>query len=147
MPNNSTEQCPASRYPSPPLLPTSIHANPNLYTGNWRGHLVPGHDPKDKILGILGMGGIGNVPPTSLNKTQFSFSHIAGSSKTRKSLQHWDNLQQPPRSPPLHRHLSLRPIRLLLRTNLHLHLQSELSPPSTYPLPQSVSSASLTSRE
>lgn len=28
-------------------------------TGNWRGEFKLGHDPKDKVLGILGMGGIG----------------------------------------------------------------------------------------
>ncbi|PMD14456.1 hypothetical protein NA56DRAFT_636281 [Hyaloscypha hepaticicola] len=33
--------------------------NNALRAGKWRGHIVPGHDPKDKILGILGMGGIG----------------------------------------------------------------------------------------
>jgi len=32
-----------------------------LRDGNWRGHPPPplGHDPQDKVLGILGMGGIG----------------------------------------------------------------------------------------
>jgi glyoxylate reductase len=29
--------------------------------GNWRGNFSLGHDPKDKTLGILGMGGIGQA--------------------------------------------------------------------------------------
>lgn len=32
-----------------------------LRAGNWRGNAVLGHDPKGKVLGILGMGGIGRV--------------------------------------------------------------------------------------
>jgi glyoxylate reductase len=33
----------------------------SLREGNWRGHPLPplGHDPQEKTLGILGMGGIG----------------------------------------------------------------------------------------
>ena len=29
--------------------------------GKWRGKTPLAHDPKDKVLGILGMGGIGRV--------------------------------------------------------------------------------------
>ncbi|KAF2439201.1 hypothetical protein P171DRAFT_436530 [Karstenula rhodostoma CBS 690.94] len=29
--------------------------------GNWRGNFALGHDPKNKVLGILGMGGIGSA--------------------------------------------------------------------------------------
>lgn len=29
--------------------------------GNWRGNFQLGHDPKNKVLGILGMGGIGSA--------------------------------------------------------------------------------------
>lgn len=29
--------------------------------GQWRGKTPIGHDPKDKVMGILGMGGIGRV--------------------------------------------------------------------------------------
>ena len=32
-----------------------------LREGKWRGNAVLGNDPKDKVLGILGMGGIGRV--------------------------------------------------------------------------------------
>lgn len=31
--------------------------------GKWRGKTVVGHDPQGKVLGILGMGGIGRVSP------------------------------------------------------------------------------------
>lgn len=34
-----------------------------LREGKFRGHTPIGHDPKGKILGILGMGGIGRVSP------------------------------------------------------------------------------------
>ena len=32
-----------------------------LRAGRWRGKSPLGHDPKDRVLGILGMGGIGRV--------------------------------------------------------------------------------------
>lgn len=32
-----------------------------MYVGNWRGDFTLGHDPKNKTLGILGMGGIGSA--------------------------------------------------------------------------------------
>lgn len=34
--------------------------------GQWRGKTQLGHDPKGKVLGILGMGGIGRVSATTL---------------------------------------------------------------------------------
>jgi glyoxylate reductase len=34
---------------------------PILPPGKWRGNFALGHDPKDKVLGILGMGGIGSA--------------------------------------------------------------------------------------
>ena len=37
-----------------------------LRQGNWRGDAPLGHDPKDKVFGVLGMGGIGRVRLTSL---------------------------------------------------------------------------------
>jgi len=33
--------------------------NNALRNGKWRGKIIPGHDPQHKVLGILGMGGIG----------------------------------------------------------------------------------------
>jgi glyoxylate reductase len=39
-----------------------------IRAGQWRGNTPIGHDPKDKVLGILGMGGIGRVSlPIRLN--------------------------------------------------------------------------------
>jgi len=32
-----------------------------LHEGKWRGGAPLGHDPRDKVLGVLGMGGIGRV--------------------------------------------------------------------------------------
>jgi D-3-phosphoglycerate dehydrogenase len=32
-----------------------------IRSGKWRGDFTLGHDPKKKILGIIGMGGIGKV--------------------------------------------------------------------------------------
>lgn len=32
-----------------------------LHEGKWRGDAPLGHDPKDKVFGVLGMGGIGRV--------------------------------------------------------------------------------------
>jgi hypothetical protein len=39
-----------------------------LRLGEWRGgnKFTLGHDPRGKLLGILGMGGIGHVSPSSL---------------------------------------------------------------------------------
>lgn len=31
------------------------------WTGKWQGQTTLGHDPQGKVLGILGMGGIGRV--------------------------------------------------------------------------------------
>jgi lactate dehydrogenase-like 2-hydroxyacid dehydrogenase len=31
--------------------------------GQWQGKTTLGHDPQGKVLGILGMGGIGRVSP------------------------------------------------------------------------------------
>ena len=44
-----------------------------LQTGTWQGQTTLGHDPQGKILGILGMGGIGRVgfPPS----TDFSITY------------------------------------------------------------------------
>jgi glyoxylate reductase len=37
--------------------------------GKWRGKTSIGHDPKDKTLGILGMGGIGRVSSLTLSRS------------------------------------------------------------------------------
>ena len=43
----------------------SLVPNKNISAGKWRGQFSLGHDPQGKILGIIGMGGIGRVqPPT-----------------------------------------------------------------------------------
>lgn len=44
--------------------------------GKWRGETPIGHDPKEKVLGILGMGGIGRVC-TSDNVVKFA-NQLAG---------------------------------------------------------------------
>jgi lactate dehydrogenase-like 2-hydroxyacid dehydrogenase len=40
-------------------------AEVNVRNGKWKGGLVPARDPQGKVLGIIGMGGIGSVssPP------------------------------------------------------------------------------------
>ena len=40
--------------------------------GRWRGDFTLGHDPNKKILGILGMGGIGSVSTTC---SEFNFQY------------------------------------------------------------------------
>lgn len=37
-------------------------------TGTWQGETTTGHDPQGKVLGILGMGGIGRVRMITLQK-------------------------------------------------------------------------------
>ena len=65
--NNSTKQRTSSWYfslfPSP-LSPLRSALSHKHLIGKWRGTIVPGHDPQGKILGILGMGGIGSVGPS-----------------------------------------------------------------------------------
>jgi lactate dehydrogenase-like 2-hydroxyacid dehydrogenase len=41
-------------------------------TGKWRGRNELGHDPQNKVLGIIGMGGIGGVrvPPNHIPMTE-----------------------------------------------------------------------------
>jgi phosphoglycerate dehydrogenase-like enzyme len=36
-----------------------------LIPGNWRNKVERGHDPKGKIMGVLGMGDIGHANPHS----------------------------------------------------------------------------------
>jgi phosphoglycerate dehydrogenase-like enzyme len=36
-------------------------AEVNIRNGNWKRGLKPAHDPEDRVLGIIGMGGIGTV--------------------------------------------------------------------------------------
>lgn len=43
--------------------------------GQWRGNTPLGHDPKGKVLGILGMGGIGRVGPWSSLQFTDSFAN------------------------------------------------------------------------
>lgn len=42
-------------------LRQAYRAEASLRAGNWRNDFPPGHDPDNKVLGILGMGGIGTA--------------------------------------------------------------------------------------
>lgn len=42
-------------------LRQAYRAEASLRAGNWRGDLPLGHDPDNKVLGVLGMGGIGTA--------------------------------------------------------------------------------------
>lgn len=39
-----------------------------IRSGNWRGKTPIGHDPQGKVMGVLGMGGIGRVSPIRLDR-------------------------------------------------------------------------------
>jgi glyoxylate reductase len=61
--------------------------------GKWRGKTPIGHDPKGKVLGILGMGGIGRVS-VSDNMVMIS-DQLAGNGSTCSRIRHEDRIPQP----------------------------------------------------
>jgi glyoxylate reductase len=58
------------------------HGLMELRRGNWKNNVARGHDPEGKIMGVLGMGDIGQVissSPSKLTARQWHFeqSHLA----------------------------------------------------------------------
>ena len=60
--------------------------------GDWRGKTQLGHDPNGKVLGILGMGGIGRVCISSNANT--ASDTFTGHGQTSTKLQHEDYVSQ-----------------------------------------------------
>lgn len=63
-----------------------------LREGKWRGGAPLGHDPKEKTLGILGMGGIGRVSINSTSIPVHRINHISGYGSPCPSIRHVHHL-------------------------------------------------------
>jgi D-3-phosphoglycerate dehydrogenase len=63
--------------------------------GKWRGDSQLGHDPKGKLLGILGMGGIGRVRPTVCMLRLEAADRNVGHGGPSTSIWYEDCLPQP----------------------------------------------------
>lgn len=66
-----------------------------LRVGKWRGQAPLGHDPKNKILGILGMGGIGRVNVKRDPRPDSELTQRLGCCEASESIRHVNYLPQP----------------------------------------------------